>query len=59
MTCFRRTTVPLGDRPSNIGRQLAQLPWFVRNVVFKVLIKAGLRPVALRLGHDPDQEWPF
>jgi len=59
MTCFRRTRVPLRDRPANVGRQLAQLPWFVRNVLFKVLIQAGLRPVALRLGHDPAQEWPF
>ncbi|MGZ4718493.1 MAG: class I SAM-dependent methyltransferase [Acidimicrobiales bacterium] len=59
MTCYRRTTVPLGERPANIGRQLARLPWFARNVLFKVLIKAGLRPVALRLGHDPAQEWPF
>ena len=59
MTCYRRTTVPLAERPANIGRQLAQLPWFARNVVFKVLIKAGFRSVALRLGHDPSQEWPF
>jgi predicted O-methyltransferase YrrM len=59
MTCFRRTRVPFRDRPANVARQLAQLPWFLRNVLFKVLIQAGLRPVALRLGHDPAQEWPF
>ena len=51
--------MPLGERVANAGRQLAQLPWFARNVVFKVLIKANLRPVALRLGLDPAQEWPF
>ena len=32
------------------ARQLAQLPWFARNVLFKVLVLARLRPVAHRLG---------
>ena len=33
-------------------RVLAQLPWFLRNVVLKVLLRLRLRPVARRLGHD-------
>lgn len=33
-------------------RVLAQLPWFVRNVVLKVLLRLRLRPVARLLGHD-------
>jgi predicted O-methyltransferase YrrM len=59
MTRYTRTVVPWRERPANAARQLAQLPWFARNVAFKVLIKVGLRPVAVRLGHDPAQEWPF
>ena len=34
---------PVPSRPRNAGRQLAQLPWFARNVVIKVLILARLR----------------
>ena len=32
-------------------RQLAQLPWFARNVTVKVLFAARLRPLARLLGH--------
>jgi hypothetical protein len=38
--------------------QLAQLPWFFRNLVVKGLIVAGLRPVARVLGHR-DGPWPY
>lgn len=31
------------SRAANVGRQLAQLPWFARNVVIKALILARLR----------------
>lgn len=34
------------------GRVIAQLPWFVRNLGIKVLLRLGLHPVARRLGHD-------
>ena len=30
---------------------LAQLPWFLRNVVLKVLLRLRLRPAARLLGH--------
>jgi predicted O-methyltransferase YrrM len=33
-------------------RVLAQLPWFARNVVIKVLLRLRLRPVAKVFGHD-------
>jgi len=33
-------------------RVLAQLPWFVRNVGIKVLLRLRLRPVARLVGHD-------
>ncbi len=33
-------------------RVLAQLPWFLRNVVVKVLLRLRLRPLARLLGHD-------
>ena len=33
-------------------RILAELPWWGRNVVLKVLLRLGLRPLARMLGHD-------
>jgi hypothetical protein len=33
-------------------RLLGQLPWWVRNVVLKVLLRLRLRPIARLLGHD-------
>lgn len=38
--------------------QLAQLPWFARNLVVKALIVARLRPLARLLGHR-DGPWPY
>jgi hypothetical protein len=37
---------------------LAQLPWFVRNVVVKVLISAKLGKLARLLGSD-GKTWPY
>ncbi len=55
-----RADLPYGPRPrlTNIGRQLAQLPWFARNVGLKVLLSAGLGNVLRRLGR-PAPEWPY
>ena len=33
-------------------RVLAQMPWFARNAVFKILLRLRLYPVARRLGHE-------
>ena len=42
----------------NSLRQLAQLPWFVRNVVLKVLLKLRLGGVIAKLtGRRP--VWPY
>ena len=41
MAEYRREPAP--SRATNAGRQLAQLPWFARNVVLKALIVAKLR----------------
>ncbi|HEY8526046.1 MAG TPA: class I SAM-dependent methyltransferase [Acidimicrobiales bacterium] len=45
-------------RAANIGRQLAQLPWFARNVLIKVLVTAKLGAAARALGHD-GETWPY
>ena len=45
--------------PDSAARQLAQLPWFARNVLFKVLVTLGLRPVAHRLGLPREMHWPY
>ena len=45
-------------RLANVGRQLAQVPWFARNVGIKALITAKV-PKATRLfGHTGDN-WPY
>jgi hypothetical protein len=35
------------------------LPWFARNVLFKVLVSVGLRDVAHRLGLPRGMHWPY
>lgn len=42
----------------NAGRQLAQLPWFVRNIVLKVALTAGVGRVMRRFGRAVP-EWPY
>jgi hypothetical protein len=41
------------------ARQVAELPWFARNVAIKALILAGRRRWAERLGLDPAAPWPY
>ena len=59
MTEFRRSRLGPAEVVTNVARQLRELPWFVRNVVYKALIVGHQRQLAVRLGHDPAQEWPF
>ncbi len=59
MTEFRRSRLGPAETVTNVARQLRELPWFVRNVLFKGLILGHQRHLAVRLGHDPAQEWPF
>jgi hypothetical protein len=58
MTEYRRERLGLGERLANAGRQAAQLPWFARNVVIKVLIVARLGRLTRFLGHR-EPTWPF
>jgi len=45
-------------RLASAGAQLLQLPWFLRNVVVKVLLVAHLRPLTRLLGHTSG-DWPY
>jgi hypothetical protein len=51
---YRRT--PSGRQ---VGAHLRELPWFARNVAIKVLVLAGRRRWAERLGLAPDAPWPY
>jgi predicted O-methyltransferase YrrM len=55
---YRREPVKGFARVRNVGRQLAELPWFVRNVTIKGLMVAHLGRVARLLGHD-GEHWPY
>jgi hypothetical protein len=57
MTEYRRQRLTPVGRVFNAVRQLAQLPYFARNLVYKVLILLGLRRVTQMLGHSG--EWPY
>ena len=46
------------SRAVNAARQLAQLPWFVKNVVLKVLLTLKLGTVLKRFGRA-EPEWPY
>ena len=52
----------LGTGPSgrigNALRQIAQLPWFMKNLLLKVALTAGLGTVASQLGRRAP-EWPY
>jgi predicted O-methyltransferase YrrM len=45
-------------RLANLGRQLAQLPWFARNLAIKALIVAKLPKATRLLGHS-GETWPY
>ena len=58
---YERPAAPLSrrERLMSAGRQLAQLPWFFRNVLIKALVLAGLRPLAHRIGLPAGMHWPY
>lgn len=59
MTIYRKDlSGGIGARASNAGRQLAQLPWFVKNVALKVALSLGIGKVLARFGR-PVPEWPY
>lgn len=55
---YRRAEPHAGGRWRSVGRQLAQLPWFVRSVIIKILLVARLKPLTRLLGHRSG-EWPY
>ena len=55
---YRRETLNKSRRVTNLIRQVAQVPWFVRNVVIKVLLSARLYPLTRLLGHK-NRDWPY
>ncbi len=46
------------DRARNVGRQVAQLPWFAKNLFLKVLLTARVGTLLRRLGR-PEPAWPY
>jgi predicted O-methyltransferase YrrM len=55
---YRRESLTGRARLRNVGRQLAQLPWFARNLAIKALLTARLGPLTRALGHD-GHTWPY
>ena len=55
---YRREQLASRERLLNAVRQLAQLPWFARNLAVKLAIVLGLRPLARLLGHRSGP-WPY
>ena len=55
---YRREPMTGGARLRNVGRQLAELPWFARNLAVKALLVARLGPLTRALGHD-GRTWPY
>ena len=53
---YRRGPLQGTDRARNTLRQLAQLPWFARNVLVKLLLTLRLRRAARVLGAEG---WPY
>jgi hypothetical protein len=58
MAEYRRDDLDARGRLRNAGHQAAQLPWFIRNVLIKVLIVAKLGRFTRLLGHT-EPTWPF
>jgi predicted O-methyltransferase YrrM len=58
MAEYRREDLGPRERAANALRQAGELPWFLRNVVIKVLIVAKLVPLTRLLGHRGGH-WPY
>lgn len=58
MAEYRRERLDGVQRVTNVMRQVGQLPWFVRNVIIKVLLTAKLYPLTRILGHTT-KDWPY
>jgi predicted O-methyltransferase YrrM len=59
MTIYRADLEPsVTARAGNTARQLAQLPWFAKNVALKVALTVGLGRAYERTGREAP-EWPY
>jgi predicted O-methyltransferase YrrM len=58
LAVYERAELSLVERVRNLGVQLAQLPWFVRNLVIKGLIVLHQNGLARALGHTTGP-WPY
>lgn len=60
LAIYRAADTPLAgrERLANAARQVAQLPWFARNLALKVALTLGLGALLTRLGKDAPQ-WPY
>ncbi len=58
---YRRLPAPPGARARliNAAAQLAQLPWFARNLAIKLALLGGRRRLAAALGHAAGDPWPY
>jgi len=58
---YRRLPARLGARArlANAAAQLAQLPWFARNVAIKLALLSGRARLAVALGHRAEDPWPY
>jgi hypothetical protein len=55
---YRRELLGRRERARNALRQLAELPWFARNVLVKAALLLRVRPLARALGHRSGN-WPY
>jgi predicted O-methyltransferase YrrM len=58
MAEYRRVVPGSPGRLGSVLRQLGEMPWFVRNVLIKVLLVARLAPLTRLLGHRT-RDWPY
>ena len=58
MTIYRADLSGVGSRVTNSLHQLAQLPWFAKNLALKVVLSLGIGKVLRRLGRGVP-EWPY
>jgi hypothetical protein len=58
---YERRVAPasVAERLRDLGRHLAELPWFARNVAIKALVLAGRRRWAQRIGLEESAPWPY
>ena len=58
MAEYHRENLGPVERVGNAARQVLQLPWFIRNVIIKVLLTLKLYPLTRIVGHD-SRDWPY